>query len=84
MSLQQGITTLKSYLPDLPSKPGVYRMVNEKGKVLYVGKAKALAKRVAQYTHGERLAYRMQLMVSQVASLEVTITDTEAEALLLI
>lgn len=83
MSLQYGITTLKSYLPDLPSKPGVYRMVDAKGKVLYVGKAKALAKRVAQYTQPDRLSYRIKNMVSLIAALEYTITDTEAEALLL-
>ncbi len=82
-SLHEGITNLRSFLPDLPSKPGVYRMVDAKGKVLYVGKAKLLAKRVAQYTHGERLAYRIQLMVAQVVTLEYTITNTEAEALLL-
>lgn len=82
-ALDEGITILRSHVQDLPSKPGTYRMIDAKGKVLYVGKAKLLAKRVSQYTNPEKLSYRIKNMVSLVKSLEYTITETEAEALLL-
>lgn len=83
LTLQQGVEVLRSYLSLLPAKPGVYRMIDGDGKVLYVGKAKALSKRVVQYTQIERLNYRLQHMVASIRSLEYTITTTEAEALLL-
>ena len=82
-ALDEGIIILRSHVQDLPSKPGTYRMIDAKGKVLYVGKAKLLAKRVSQYTNPEKLSYRIKNMVSLVKSLEYTITETEAEALLL-
>src|SRR5512147_39954 len=53
------------------------------GKVLYVGKAKSLKKRVAAYTRPDRLPVRIQRMIAQIATLEVITTHTEAEALLL-
>jgi len=78
-----GLEALRRALPTLPAGPGVYRMLNSSGDVLYVGKARSLKRRVASYTHLARLPLRLQRMVSQTASLEVVTTHTEAEALLL-
>ncbi len=78
-----GFETLKNRLPDLPAAPGVYRMLNTRGDVLYVGKAKNLKNRVSQYTQPERLVQRIKRMVFETADLQIVETATEAEALLL-
>lgn len=78
-----GFALIKSQLPRLPTSPGVYRMLNEKGDPLYVGKARNLRKRVTTYSQPQRLNDRLMRMVAQTASLEVIVTHTEAEALLL-
>ncbi len=78
-----GFAVVRAALPTLPAQPGVYRMIDARGKVLYVGKAKNLRKRVAAYAQASRLSTRIARMVAQVASLEITATHTEAEALLL-
>lgn len=67
----------------LPQGPGVYRMLNAAGDVLYVGKARALKRRVLSYTQISRLNGRLRRMVSETAKVEVIHTETEAEALLL-
>jgi excinuclease ABC subunit C len=79
----QGLAVLEAALPTLPLTPGVYRMLDEKGEALYVGKARSLRKRVTSYTQLSRLPERLRRMVFETRSLEVVTTASEAEALLL-
>ncbi|WP_299871558.1 excinuclease ABC subunit UvrC [uncultured Cocleimonas sp.] len=73
----------KSFLKTVPHKPGVYRMISEDEKILYVGKAKDLRNRVSSYFRGNIANSRTYSMVKQIQDVQVTITATEAEALLL-
>lgn len=79
----KGVEVIKGYVPALPTTPGVYRMLNDHGDVLYVGKAKNIRKRVTSYTNPERQSIRIRRMISQTVGLEIVKTETEAEALLL-
>jgi len=76
------ISDLRRIPERMPSRPGVYRMSDAAGNVLYVGKAKDLGRRVASY-FSRSLDRRLQSMVAQVADIEFTVTRTEGEALLL-
>ncbi len=78
------IPALSKKLSRLPTRPGVYQHKDENGKVLYVGKAKNLRARVNSYFHKSRaLDGRLRILVSKIADVEVIVTDTEAEALIL-
>jgi len=81
--LEAGVAAIRNVLKTLPARPGVYRMQDSRGDVLYVGKAKGLRSRVTNYTQVMRLPKRLQRMVSQTRSLTIVTTRTEAEALLL-
>ena len=81
--LEAGVAAIRNVLKTLPARPGVYRMQDAKGDVLYVGKARALKQRVINYTQVARLSKRLQRMVAQTRSMTVVTTRTEAEALLL-
>jgi excinuclease ABC subunit C len=81
--LESGVAAIRNVLKTLPTKPGVYRMHDARGDVLYVGKAKALKNRVTNYTQVERLPNRLRRMVAQTRSMTIVTTNSEAEALLL-
>ena len=80
---EAGVAVIKSVVRSLKSVPGVYRMVDARGDVLYVGKARALNSRVTTYTQVGRLPQRLQRMVAQTRSMDIITTNSEAEALLL-
>ncbi len=78
-----GVEAIRDHLKSLPGSPGVYRMINADGDVLYVGKAKNLRRRVTSYTNLNRQSIRIKRMINQTRSMEFVTTHTEAEALLL-
>ena len=79
----RGVAVIEAVLATLPLSPGVYRMLDAKGEALYVGKARNLKKRVANYTQPHRLEERLRRMVMDTVAMEIVTTHTEAEALLL-
>ena len=81
--VELGLENIRNTLKTLQSQPGVYRMQDADDQVLYVGKAKSLKARVANYTQVARLPRRLQRMVAQTRSMTVVVTRSEAEALLL-
>jgi excinuclease ABC subunit C len=78
-----GVAAIREVWKTLPRRPGVYRMQDARGDVLYVGKARALKNRVTSYTQVNKLPKRLQRMVAQTRSMTIVTTRTEAEALLL-
>ena len=78
-----GIAAIRNVLKTLPLKPGVYRMHDARGDVLYVGKARALKNRVGNYVQIDRLPNRLRRMVALTRSMTIVTTNSEAEALLL-
>jgi excinuclease ABC subunit C len=81
--IDAGVEAIRTVLHTLPTRPGVYRMQDARGDVLYVGKARALRNRVTNYTQVDRLPKRLQRMVAQTRSMTIVTTNNEAEALLL-
>ena len=76
--------SIKEKIATLPHSPGVYRYYDAEGTVIYVGKAKDLHKRVAQYfVPVERLTRKTAVMVSKIADVQYTVVESEADALLL-
>lgn len=82
-AVASGVAVIKQALTDMPAKPGVYRMLSASGDILYIGKAKHLKNRVANYTQANGLTTRILRMIEQVAQVEHTTTNSEAEALML-
>lgn len=74
---------VNAFLKNLTTRPGIYTMLNDKGEIIYVGKAKNLKNRVSSYFKTQTASIKQQVMVAKVANIEVTVTHTEAEALLL-
>src|ERR1044072_159611 len=79
----KGAERIAAYLKTLPDQPGVYRMLNAAGDVLYVGKAKSLKKRVSAYARGGVHTDRLGRMVAETAEMLFVTTASETEALLL-
>ncbi|WP_077961747.1 excinuclease ABC subunit UvrC [Ensifer adhaerens] len=79
----KGAELIQAFVKLLPNGPGVYRMFNEAGDVLYVGKARSLRKRVSNYAQGRGHSNRIARMVRETANMEFVTTRTEIEALLL-
>ncbi len=77
-----GLEALRATLKDIPTAPGIYKMIDANEKVLYVGKAKNLINRVTSYTNINNLNTRILRMVNQIARVETVVTKNEAEALL--
>ncbi len=81
--LPSGPEVIRAFVRTLPAAPGVYRMLDADGSVIYVGKARSLKSRVTNYTRPEGLPVRIQRMIAATVSMEFVRTETESEALLL-
>lgn len=79
--IKRGLEVLRQNVKIAPEAPGVYRMLNEKDEVLYVGKAKNIKKRIVAYTRIEQLTTRLQRMVAEVVRMEFIIVENENRAL---
>jgi excinuclease ABC subunit C len=73
----------KAFVRRLPDRPGVYRMLDAEGRIVYVGKARGLRSRVGSYFRADQLQPKVQALVRVVAGIEVTVTNSDTEALLL-
>lgn len=74
---------IKKILESLPTDPGIYKMIDETGRVIYLGKAKSIRKRVSQYFHQYSHSTRTKKMVEQIAKIDTISVDTELEAIIL-
>jgi excinuclease ABC subunit C len=74
---------VKAFLKNLTTRPGIYKMFNDQGEIIYIGKAKNLKNRVSSYFKKQTASTKQQAMVARIANIEVTVTHTEGEALLL-
>ncbi len=82
-AVETGAEVIKRFWKTLPNAPGVYRMLDQAGEVLYVGKAKKLKARVSSYARGQGHSNRIARMIAETATMEFVVTETETEALLL-
>lgn len=83
LNIESGLNVIKNCAITLTSKPGIYKMISKDGQVLYIGKAKNLRNRVIQYANINNLSYRLKRMVSLTDRIDILITKTETEALIL-
>ncbi len=74
---------VKAFLKTLTTRPGIYKMLDQQGEIIYIGKAKNLKNRVSSYFRSQSASPKQQAMVARVANIEVMVTHTEGEALLL-
>ncbi|MFI3186116.1 MAG: excinuclease ABC subunit UvrC [Methylococcaceae bacterium] len=81
--LSENSFDLTAFLKGLTTRPGIYKMLDQQGEIIYIGKAKNLKNRVSSYFKKQTASVKQQAMVGRIASIEVTITHTEGEALLL-
>jgi len=79
----EGAKVIQSYLRTLPGQPGVYRMLDDSGEALYVGKARNLKRRVTNYTQVGKQPARLLRMIAETRAMEFVVTNSEVEALLL-
>ena len=82
-NITRGLEVLKENVKLAPNLPGVYRMINQNGEVLYVGKAKNIKKRITSYTHIDKLTLRLQKMVAEIFKMEFIVVENENRALIL-
>ena len=73
----------RAFVSTLPARPGIYRMLGAEGEILYVGKARSLKSRVASYFRADQLQPKVQALVRLIENVEVTVTNSDTEALLL-
>ena len=73
----------KTFVSSLPARPGIYRMLGAEGEILYIGKARSLKSRVASYFRADQLQPKVQALVRLIKDVEVTVTNSDTEALLL-
>ena len=83
LNLEHGIKVILLELKNIPKKPGIYKMINSSDEPIYIGKAKNLYKRVLSYTKANKLNRRLITMISNIQKIEINITNSEVEALLL-
>jgi excinuclease ABC subunit C len=81
--LSENSFDVKAFLKSLTTRPGIYKMLNDQGEIIYIGKAKNLKNRVSSYFKKQTASTKQQTMVAKIANIEVTVTHTEGEALLL-